>query len=50
LIILKSLEEPIEEKSKGNLGGFIIQGCDEKPWLISGMEDGMSISFFLLPN
>ena len=24
------------------LSSFIISGCDEKPWVVSGMEDGMS--------
>ena len=32
----------VDEKSKGNLSSFIIQGCDEKPRVISGMEDGTS--------
>ena len=32
----------VGEKSEGNLSSFIIKGCDEKPWVISGMEDGTS--------
>jgi hypothetical protein len=40
LIILKR----VDEKSKGNLSSFIIEGCDEKPWVLSGMEDGTSRS------
>ena len=33
----------VGEKSKGNLSSFITLGGDEKPWVIRGMEDGMSI-------
>ena len=37
-----SIVKRVGEKSKGNLSSFIISGYDEKPWVISGMEDGTS--------